>query len=221
MLAQFQALNDPGKPLSLMSTSQAERELARMAQQLAREAGALTGNAAAGTRQRPRSDGSLDVEALAQRPFQPDRSVPNNASIAFLAESHGKSLLIGGDASAAVLANSIRALLSHRGRPRLRVDAFVLPHNGSARNLSRELLELLNCERYLVSTDGSRFRHPDRETIARILAFGRAEPNRPLTLVFNYRTQWTAVWDNPQLKTRWNYQAIYPTVEGGGIKVRI
>jgi TIR domain len=221
LLAQFQALNDPREPLSLMATNEAERELARIAERLARETGAWTGDSAAGTRQRSTSDASLDVEALAQKPFLPDRSVPNGASIAFLAESHGKALLIGGDASAEVLTDSIRMLLSHRGRTRLRLDAFVLPHNGSARNLTRDLLQLVDCERYLVSTDGSKFRHPDRETIARILAFGRVEPDRPLTLVFNYRTQWTAVWDDPALKMRWKYEAIYPTVEGGGIKVQI
>ena len=95
-----------------------------------------------------------------------------------------KSLLICGDASADVLAGSIRRLIRQRGESRLRVDAIVVPHGGRAHNLHRQLLELLDCERYLIATSGERYRHPDRETIARILAFGPTDRSVPLTLVF-------------------------------------
>ena len=205
-----------------MPDAEAARELKHLAERLAaqvseRRAAPSAGGAGSAA---PTMDRSTSKRSIG-RPYTPDRSVANNSSLAFLAELHGKAVLICGDASAEVLTTSIRRLLARRKQERLSVDAFVVPHNGSARNLNRDLLELLDCERYLISTDGSTFRHPDRETIARILAFGRAEPDRPLTLVFNYRTEWTSVWDNPELKTRWNYQAIYPTVEGGGIKVRI
>jgi hypothetical protein len=219
-LAQYQALNDT-RPLERLSETEATAELAQLADRLARLTEAAAPRPSAKRRQRGQDDAPIDVEALAATPFTADRSVANNASIAFLAEHHGKTLLVCGDASAEVLADSIRRLLPANGVRRLRVDAFVVPHNGSLGNLNRELLELLDCDRYLISSNGEVFRHPHREAVARILAFGRAEPDRPLTLVFNYRTQWTSVWDNPELKTRWNYQAIYPTVEGGGIKVRI
>ena len=220
-LEKYQAVRPPNVPLNKLPDIEAARELTRIAETLAQQAREPRAAPAAVRRQRGVDDGPIDVEALLGRPYVPDRSVANNSSLAFVAEVHGTAVLICGDASAEVLAASIRTLLSRRGQRRLRVDAFVVPHNGSARNLTRELLELLDCERYLVSTNGSTFRHPDRETIARILAFGRAEPNRPLTLVFNYRTEWTSVWDDPALKARWKYEAIYPSVEGGGIKVQI
>ena len=130
-------------------------------------------------------------------------------------------MLICGDASANVLAESIRGLIRERGARRLRVDACVVPHGGSAGNLDRELLQLLDCERYLISTNGERYGHPNRETIARILAFGRADRQVPLTLVFNYRAATTVVWEDAQLQARWNYRAIYPSRVDGGIKVQI
>ena len=74
--------------------------------------------------------------------------------------------------------------------------------------------------RYL-STDGTAFQHPDRETIARILVYGRASPDRPLTLVFNHRTATTEVWANPQLQSRYSYRALYPEQNGAGIKVQL
>jgi len=173
------------------------------------------------SRRRDTGRGPPDVPALANTPFTSDRSISNASSIAFLAELHGKSLLVGGDARAEVLCRSIAALLAQRGQERLRVDAFVVPHAGSARNMNRELLMLLECDRYLFSTDGSAFQHPDRETIARILAYGRASPDRPLTLVFNYRSPTTDIWASKELQSRYRYRALYPEQNGQGIKLQV
>jgi len=157
--------------------------------------------------------GQADAEAVRKAIGQAARRVG-------LAEFGDQALLIGGDAWPEILAESIRSLLSQRDLRRLPVSAFVVPHGGSRKNLSRELLELLECDKYLISSDGARFRHPDREAIARIIAYGRPEPNAPLKLVFNYRTEWTAVWADPALQQRYAYEAIYPQ-QGAGIKMRI
>jgi hypothetical protein len=211
-LSKYQALVSPNEPLSALSDGEQIAQLALERTEKPTDPS---------RRQRAAAEGPIDVEVLTDRPFVADRSVINNASLAFLAERQGKSLLICGDASADVLAESIRGLIRQRGVSRLRVDAIVVPHGGSAHNLHRQLLELLDCDRYLIATSGERYRHPDRETIARILAFGRTDRSVPLTLVFNYRAPTTAVWDDPELQRRWNYRAIYPQHEGGGIKVRI
>jgi len=96
--------------------------------------------------------GRFDIKALADAPFQSDRTPPNGSSIAFLAEYQGKSCMFLGDAHAPVLVDAIERLLAHRGEEKLRVDAMKLPHHGSRNNVSRELIELLDCPRYLVST---------------------------------------------------------------------
>jgi hypothetical protein len=221
-LARYQALGDPSRALSELPAREATEQLLNIAKQivdLARDRSATRESSP--RRRRDATDGPIDVDALAGRRFVADRSVVNNASIAFLAEHHGTSLLVCGDASADVLAESIRALIRQRGGRRLRLDGLLVPHGGSAGNLNRELLELLDCHRYLIATNGERYGHPNRETIARILAFGRIDRNVPLTLVFNYRAPTTAVWDDPELQRRWNYHAIYPQRDEGGIKVQI
>ena len=163
----------------------------------------------------------IDVEALANSRFVGDSSIANASSIAFLAEFHDRALLVGGDALADVLTRAIRALIEQRRVARLRVDAFVVPHGGSARNTSRELLELLDCDRYLFSTDGEKFRHPARETVARILTYGRSAPQAPLTLVFNHRSQFSEIWANPALQQRYRYRAVYPEAAAGGVTVSL
>jgi hypothetical protein len=103
----------------------------------------------------------------------------------------------------------------------LPLDAFVIPHGGSSHNVGPELLQLLDCDRYMVSTDGSKYQNPGRETIARIITYGRASPDRSLTLIFNYRSEFTEPWSNAELKKRYRYEAIYPTTPDAGVKVEI
>jgi hypothetical protein len=164
---------------------------------------------------------SMDVDALANSRFIGDKSVANASSIAFLAEFHHRAVLVGGDARAEVLCESIASLLARRKKTRLRLDAFVVPHAGSKGNLNRELLALLDCDRYLVSTDGRVFNHPDRETIARIITYGRASNDRQPTLVFNYRSSANEMWASPDLQRRYGYIAVYPEPGTAGIKVQL
>lgn len=102
-----------------------------------------------------------ETERGGAKAFGRDPSAANGSSIAVLFEHRGASLLLTGDAHAAVLHASIVRLLRSRRRRRLAVDVFKLPHHGSANNLSDALLEVVDPRRILVCTDGSRFGHPD------------------------------------------------------------
>ena len=147
-----------------------------------------------------------DLGELARERVQGDASEANGASIAFLAEYGGHGILLTGDAHADVLASSIRLLLAQRGASRLRVDAVKVPHHGSKYNLTPELLGLLDCRRFLFSTDGtSRSRHPDPVAVARIVT---AVPDA--VLEFNYRTETTSRWTNARLQRRHGYTVRYP-----------
>ena len=130
---------------------------------------------------------------------------------------------MSGDAFAPDLEQAIRNLLGARSEKRLAVDAFVVPHNGSQANMTIELLELVECSNYLFSTSGSRFKHPDPQTIAKIIMYGRSSRDEPVTLIFNYRSESNSMWASPQLQAEWNYRAIYPDPdsESGGIRVEV
>ena len=143
--------------------------------------------------------GSTDIEALAATRFSPDSSRTNATSIGFLFEYAGVRLVFTGDGGDARLAASLRPLAEAAGG-RLRIDALKVSHHGSAANLSRELLELLDCPRYLISTSGARHHHPDAATIARILKYGGEHKE----LVFNYAER-AAVWDVAEWRQRYGY----------------
>jgi metal-dependent hydrolase (beta-lactamase superfamily II) len=153
----------------------------------------------------------FDLKELADTKTSPDGSVANGSSIALLLEFEGKAVLLTGDAHAEVITASVRRLLAQRGLPKLRLDAMKLSHHGSRNALTKELLEVVDCPKYLVSTNGSKFWHPDREAIARVIVYGGQNP----TLCFNYRSEFNDLWDNPGLKQRYGYQALYPAAQPG------
>jgi beta-lactamase superfamily II metal-dependent hydrolase len=128
-----------------------------------------------------------------------DTSVPNGSSIAFLFEYDGAALLFTGDAYAGVMEQSIARLLVERGVNRLRLDAFKVSHHGSAYNLTPQLLDLVECDRFLISTDGSRHGHPDPPVVELILGkFPEA------SIIVNH--------DNPDIRARVGHSTniVYP-----------
>lgn len=132
-----------------------------------------------------------------------DRSVANGSSIAFLLEYEGVSCLLAGDAHARVLATSLRRLAESRSPGRggaLRVDAFKLSHHGSLSNVSDELLSAVDCERWLVSTNGAVYGHPDRETAERIAQRSGEAPE----ILCNYQSKTTLALADNGPRPRWH-----------------
>lgn len=149
---------------------------------------------------------STDVDAMAALPFKSDTAAPNGSSIAVLAEFEGKSLLLAADAHPPVLEASVRMLLEKRGLDRLPLSALKVSHHGSHGNTSPELLRLLDCPRYLISTNGQKFEHPHRVTVSRIIKTSGPRPH----LFFNYFVEGkNAVWADPALQERHRYATTY------------
>lgn len=159
-----------------------------------------------------------DVEELASSRYSKDSSAANGSTIAVLAEYEGHSCLLGGDAFPATLRSSVQQLAQGRGSQRLHVDAFKLPHHGGKRNTNTQLLRDLDCSRFLISTNGKMFRHPDRETVARVVVHGHTAAARA-TLHFNYRSERNAPWDAQDVKDAYGYEAVYPATGATGLIV--
>jgi len=165
----------------------------------------------------------INVDQLADEPFEEDDTAPNGSSIAFLAEYDGKSALFTGDAHPNTLIKGLKQILRKRGISRLRVDVLKVPHHGSKHNINRDLLDLLECRRYLISTNGSYFKHPDQEAVARILKYGTREFSKysfdKALLGFNYNKKRMKIWNDPQLKLEYGYEVAYPDKSGESLIV--
>lgn len=158
-----------------------------------------------------------DVRRLAQASSRGATSPVNESSIAVLLEHEGRRLLVAGDAPDAVLQRSLEQELRRTRAKAVELDAMVVPHNGSRTSLGRNLLAMLDCPRYLVSSIGKPNRHPHEATVARIVEFGGASP----AIYFNYRSAQSEVWTNPKLRETFRYEPYYSVEAGASLAVDV
>jgi hypothetical protein len=135
----------------------------------------------------------LDLDVLAKAPTAKDTAAANGSSIAFVL-SHGtgaarRRVLFGADAHPQVLTPALRRLAAEEGTERVQVDLCKLPHHGSQKNITIDLLAALDTTQFLFSTNGDHFDHPDVAGVARA-ATATDEP----TLWFNFRSAETLPW---------------------------
>lgn len=149
--------------------------------------------------------GLPNVQKLAVADYKRDKTEANGSSIGFIAEFDDKRVLLAGDAHAEVLHASLAPFAQKEGG-KVRLDLMKTSHHGSKANTSTKLLELLDCTRFVFSTNGKTHHHPDPETISRILT---SDPDRDKTLYFNYRQPSSEVWDSAMLSSKWKYTSVY------------
>jgi beta-lactamase superfamily II metal-dependent hydrolase len=92
-----------------------------------------------------------------------------------------------------------------------------LSHHGSKNNITPEFLELVDAEHFLVSSNGDKFKHPDAQAIESVIQGARHTP----TLWFNYRSDFTEIWEAASLKRGAKYRTHYPAPGKEGIVVEI
>jgi beta-lactamase superfamily II metal-dependent hydrolase len=148
-----------------------------------------------------------------------DRAVANGSSISFVLEYDDVSLLLTGDAHARSLAASLERLAKERAATKLRFDAVKLPHHGSMSNISEAWLQWVDCQRWLISTNGAVFDHPDVAT-AQLIARHYQRP----TLLCNYRSPSTERLTTQADSAKW--MTAFPEEgkskgEGGGLLLRL
>ena len=131
------------------------------------------------------------------RQFGADRTPANGSSISFLLEDGRNSILLVGDAHARTLESTLGRLALERKVEKLSVGAVKLPHHGSMGNVTAKWLQMIDCDRWLISTNGAIFGHPDIETVELIADNSRKKP----TIFCNYRSSTTSKLEG---STRWN-----------------
>lgn len=98
-----------------------------------------------------------------------DNSPENSSSIAFLVEFDNKSILLLGDAPCQEIIKSLRDLGYSEQSPIL-VDYVKLSHHAGVKNTNYELLSLIDCKKFIISTDGQNHDLPNKATLAKIIS---------------------------------------------------
>lgn len=143
---------------------------------------------------------------FAARAYGDDRAPANGSSISLLLEVHGQAVLLAADAHARTLAANLARLCAERGVSRLKLDAVKLPHHGSLGNVNIDWLSRVDCQRWLVSTNGAVFGHPDVQTaelVARCMPAGKRA-----AFHCNYRSETTERLQDGAAAGGWS--VVYP-----------
>jgi len=113
----------------------------------------------------------------------------NGASLAMLIEYQKKSILLLGDAKDSILISSLQQNYSKKNR--LKVDYIKLSHHGSKFHTSTKFLSLVECNNFIISTDGknNKNKHPNIETLARVLCHDYRDRSQKVYFYFNYPKQ--------------------------------
>lgn len=136
------------------------------------------------------NDRDISLEELAKRERKEAAEgddVINRSSIAFQFEAEGKTVLMMGDADPWIVYHKLVDLGYSENAP-LKADLMKVSHHGSRNNTCMQLLNILDCNKFLLSTNGGfgNSYHPDRETLAKLLICAKRKEGSQVFLYFNY-----------------------------------
>ncbi len=139
------------------------------------------------------------ISALSTEAIPPDTSVPNLSSIMFLLQSGSKRILMTGDGLGADLLDGLdKAGLLVDGK--IHVDVFKMPHHGSARNVTPELLRQITADTYVISANGQND-NPDLDTLLWVVDAAQERHQHIRILVTNKTTNTDSLLKQRDRKT--------------------
>lgn len=124
------------------------------------------------------SDHQNSIETLLKNQYQKDPSIPNQSSIALIFEYKQKRILLLADSTPVIV---IKSLKNENGN---HYDLVKISHHGSKHNTNIELLKLIESNFFIISTNGSLYRHPDKECLSKIVNYYSEKK----TIAYNYNS---------------------------------
>lgn len=127
-------------------------------------------------------------EIIYESEKKPENDILNATSIALLIEYKNKKILMLGDSHSSIVSEQLKFVSEKRKTGKLKIDITKVSHHGSKHNTSYQFLELIHCNRFIISTDGSRpYSHPDIETITKIILSAKKNGFAKIYFYFNYK----------------------------------
>lgn len=132
----------------------------------------------------------LSIREILKEDYKRDIVTPeNDASVAILLQlNDGENDLFLGDANIDTVINAIKD--EDRIEKPLHCKWVKLSHHGSKNNFDPKLLNYVKADRYIFSTDGSYYGHPDKEVLAQLVDKTDADiyfnyPERGRSMIMN------------------------------------
>ncbi|MGL4992028.1 MAG: ComEC/Rec2 family competence protein [Sarcina sp.] len=115
------------------------------------------------------ADYKYSVDELLKNKEEEDKSVPNESSIAFLLEYRGEKCLFLGDAKAKTVEIALREE-GYSEENKVNINLMKIAHHGSKKNTTKNLLNIIDCSDFIISTNSDKYQLPDKECLAKIIS---------------------------------------------------
>lgn len=150
------------------------------------------------------NDYSLSLkEHLGTDVFEEDTALANGSSISFILTANGKHFLFLGDAHPSVLIKGLE-YFGYSKEKRIKSLLTKLSHHGSKGNTSRELLQMIDSDSYVISTDGNIYQHPHKQFLARLI-----DEKKDCQIYFNYEERLDIVFSEQDRKDFPDFKTAY------------
>lgn len=145
------------------------------------------------------------IKALSEKDvFSEDTDAVNGSSIAFILEYENKRILFLGDSHPSVIEKELKKEIDEKNQ-KLKVNLMKVSHHGSRGNLTKELLEMIDCDKFLICTNGAQYSHPDIESISRIIT---SNEDKEKIIIMNYETPSIRKFLNKDLMKKYRYSIV-------------
>ncbi|HZL09538.1 MAG TPA: MBL fold metallo-hydrolase [Prolixibacteraceae bacterium] len=153
------------------------------------------------------SDYDQAITELIKLSFIEKGTLANKTSIALILETKSSKLLLLGDSYPSVIVNNLK-ILGYSEENKLKLNLVKVSHHGSNAATSPELLKMIDCTMFVISTNASN-NLPTKECLARIVTHRKEK----ISLFFNYKNEIT---ENIFFKDEFsehNFEVIYLSSE--------
>lgn len=163
------------------------------------------------------SNERFDIEKLAELEFDKN-SIVNNSSIAFFIEIEDKRILFLGDSNANDIERALSKYIKDKGIDKICFDLIKVSHHGSKNNINNKLFDIFTAKKYLISTNGKKFGHPDYECLSKIIV--KQKENK--RIIFNYN-HFNIIkrLDNKEMKDKYHYDIYMPKEKNKVIVINV
>lgn len=166
------------------------------------------------------SDYGDSVKDLIHNVYEPDLSWSNRSSIAFIIQIGSIQALFAGDAHAEVLISALTGKGYTSEKP-IKLQLMKVAHHGSKSNTSNELMRLIDCQHFLISSNDSNKHHfPHKEALSRIvLSAHHRRPEEVIHLYFTYNSSILKDIFTLEEQRLFNLICHYPDTDTEGITI--
>ena len=116
-----------------------------------------------------------------------------------------------GDADADEIVKSLTEL-GYSKKNKLKVDFCKIAHHASKHNTTNELIQMIDCSNYIISTQQTAKGRPSKECLSRIIC----NSEKPISFFCNYELDWNKIFTKEEFL---KYHMKFLVLEHQGINV--